>query len=266
MNYTDLYKDAAFIAQKAGVLLKQMQATATVAVQKDEVDIATTADLAAEKLIVDFIHKEYPDHGVYSEEMGNSTGPSAFSWVIDPLDGTKEYAKHLPDYGCLIAVEENGDLVACASYIEGGYGLYGTWLGGGAYLNDNPIHVSATSDSAKSTISFHIPIKSTAPAEKDKDMKVLRAFLDTIYRVRGFFFDAKTLGWVADGRIDAHVIPANVPQWYDAASALLLVEEAGGKVTNWHGNPIKNRDLTHGVVASNGKIHEQILNIIRKFE
>lgn len=264
MNYKTFQKDSEFIAKKAGALLKNLQATATVAVQKDEVDIATNADLAAEKLIISFIKKKYPTHGIYSEEMGNKTGTSDYSWIIDPLDGTKEYAKKLPDYGCLIAVEEKGKLVACASYIEGGYGLYDASLGGGAFLNDVPIHVSQTADATLSTISFHIPIKSMPPKELDKDMKVLRALLGKIYRVRGFFFDAKILGWCADGRIDAHIIPPNVPQWYDVASALLLVDEAGGKVTDWNGNPIKNRDLSHGIIATNGKIHKELLTIINE--
>jgi myo-inositol-1(or 4)-monophosphatase len=264
MDYAQLQKDAELIAKKAGMLLKTMQSTATVAVRKDEVDIATTADLAAEKLIIDFIHKKYPDHGIYSEEMGNKPGASDFSWVIDPLDGTKEYAKNYPDYGSLVAVEEKGELVACASFIEGGYGLYSAFLGGGAFLNGSPIRVSETSDATKATISFHIPIKSTPPAEVEKDMKVLRALIGIIYRVRGFFFDAKILGLVSDGRIDAHIIPANVPQWYDAASALLLVEEAGGHVTDWNGNPIRNRDLSRGVVASNGKIHNELLTLIKE--
>lgn len=262
MTYTTLQKDVEYIAKKAGNLLQDMQSTATVAVQKDVVDISTSADLASEKLIVSFIHDHYPEHGILSEEMGSVNVDNAYVWVIDPLDETKEYMKGIHEYGCLIAIEENGIVVAGSANIIGPNDVYSSSLHNGAYHNSKSIHVSSESLET-SFVSFHIPLKINGHEQIHNNVKLLEALINKAYRIRCNNFDAKALGYVARGVYAAHIIPSHLPKWWDVAPSLLLVEEAGGKVTDWYGKPIKNRNLSHGIVASNGKIHKEILAIIK---
>lgn len=259
-TYIDLQRDAKFIVEQASNQLQKLQRSAHIIKQKDEVDIATNADTASEELIIDFIHEKHPTHGYYSEEKGSKKGASKFTWVIDPLDGTKEYLMGLPDFGCLVAIEHKGQIIVGIAKIMP-HELYVCSKGNGAFLNSVSIQVSSNTLD-KAFVSFHIPIKRINTSQLHHDMKILEILIQNVYRVRATNFDAKALGYVARGIYVAHIIPPNLPQWYDVAPTLLLVEEAGGKVTDLSGKSIRNRNLSHGIVASNGLVHDDLLAII----
>lgn len=118
-DYLRIAKDAGSFTRKAGKLLAQHQSKAKIRGYKDIADIVTTADLASEKLLVSLIRAKYPGHSIDSEEMGVESKHSPYTWIIDPLDGTKEYARGITVYNCLIAVTKNDALVA---------GAMGCWM------------------------------------------------------------------------------------------------------------------------------------------
>jgi myo-inositol-1(or 4)-monophosphatase len=114
-------------------------------------------------------------------------------------------------------------------------------------------------------IGTNIPIKSSHPPEiVHQYMLLIEKLINATYRLRPSFDDARTLGLVAQGGLDGCILLPNIDKWVDVACGILLVEEAGGKVTDWQGNPLKDRDLSKGVLVSNGVLHEQLLTIMKE--
>ncbi len=267
--YQQLQKDAEYIAQRVGELLNRYQKKAIVVVKKDIGDFAMTADLASEKLIRSYIQKKYPDHSVMGEEGGLTDKHSEYLWIIDPLDGTKEYARGVKEYNCLIAVEHNRKLVVGVIKRAGLDELYSAASGQGAKKDSENIRVSITKDVKISHVGYHLPVGSSqfARSRIEKHFPLLQELTFTCYRLRPGWDDAKALGYVASGILDAHIIPAELPNaWHDVASGILLVREAGGQVTHLDGSQIVPHDMKKGFLASNGYIHDQLLDIIRKRE
>jgi myo-inositol-1(or 4)-monophosphatase len=261
--YQNLEKHCVSLVKGAIKILKKRQKSAHVAVMKDEVDLATTADLASEKFIITAIKKRFPNHGIYSEEAGEVSDIGDYVWTVDPLDGTKEYARGGREYNTLIAVEQNSRLVASAMARAGIQADYSASSGNGTRRNGEDILVSKTSDIAKSFVGFHVPTRANPEEFIDKGVRLLDKLVHVTYRVRPGWDDAYYAAWVAEGILDAHVISPNVNKWYDIATGILLVREAGGKVTDWNGEEIAHRNLSHGIILSNGLIHEKLLEIIK---
>jgi myo-inositol-1(or 4)-monophosphatase len=252
------------IATKAMDILVSMQGKETVAVQKDEMDLSTSADIAAEKCVIDFVKEKYPTHGIYSEEIGEIKGTEPYRWVIDPLDQTKEYSRGLSEYNCLIAIEYNSEPIVGVSLQHGIDTTYTGSKGNGSYCNDKKMHVSDQSILANTFIGFNLPNRKNDPIDIEKDLSILSTCIPLVYRVRPFWDQAKVMGWVARGLLDGNIAPPHVFKWYDVASSIIVVKEAGGTITDWHGNPVTEQTFTNGIVASNGIIHTQLLDLIQK--
>lgn len=265
--YKQLRKDAEYIADCACQLLKSYQKKATIVVQKDIGDFATTADIASEKLIRTYIQKKYPDHSVMGEEGGLTDKRSEYLWIIDPLDGTKEYARGLNEYNCLITVEHKGKPIVGVIRRNGTNETYSAVAEAGAWRNKKPIRVSQQPDLTRSYIGYHLPISVSSVPRKDveRHFEILKELTFSCYRVRPGWDDAKWMAWVAQGILDAHIIPVELKnEWHDVAPGILLVQEAGGCVTHLDGSPLIPHDISKGFLASNGRIHDTLLAIIRK--
>jgi myo-inositol-1(or 4)-monophosphatase len=243
-----------------------MQGRETLAVQKDEMDESTSADLAAEKCIIDHIKKKYPTHGIYSEEIGEIKGSESYRWVIDPLDQTKEYIRGLTEYNCLIAVEYEEKVISGVTLQHGIDTLYTGSKGNGVTCNGKPIHVSAQTNFSDAFIGFNLPNKKLDVKEIKDDLSILSTLIRSVYRVRPFWDQAKVMGWVARGILDGNIAPPHVFKWHDMASSIILIEEAGGKVTDWHGNPVTEKTNGNGVVASNGTFHDELLYLVQNIQ
>lgn len=253
---------ASKIARHAADILVQMQPSATVAVQKDIGDIATTADLASEKYILEEIRKAYPTDGIHSEESKDANTSSLRRWVVDPLDGTKEYAKGLVEYNVLIGLEENKQPVMGVIQRIGPDEMLTATIDGQALYNGMEIHVSTIDDISRSFIGFHIPSSRNGPVAVANAMNLVHRIVLSAYRIRPGWDTAQQCSWVARGILDAHIIPSCVNSWHDVMEGLLLVERAGGKVTDYSGNPIHPGNMENGFVISNGHIHKQLLNMV----
>lgn len=267
LYYKQLQKDAEYIAERAAQLLNQYQQKATIVVQKDIGDFATTADLASETLIRDYIRQKYPTHSIFGEEGGLTDNQSEYEWIIDPLDGTKEYARGVKEYNCLIAVEHKRKLVVGVIKRVGLDELYSAVAGQGSKKDGKVIVVSKIEDLSVSHIGYHLPVGSSRfeRARVEKHFPLLKELTFSCYRLRPSWDDAKSLGYVASGVIEAHIIPAELPNaWHDVASGLLVVQEAGGRITHLDGSVMKTHDMSRGFLASNGLVHDELLAIIRK--
>ncbi len=263
--YTTLRQQAETIVDEAVKILARHEHSFTIATQKDAVDIATNADLEVEKFIKSEVAKLYPDHGFLGEEFGEENADSEYVWVIDPLDNTKEYVRGVGEYNCLVAVEHKKKLVVGVTRRMGHEVRYASSLGGGAFMDGKQMHVSKTDTLDTSFVGTNMPNRVNFTKEEIHTYTALfESLVGEVYRLRPSFDDARSFAWVAQGALDAVISLPHTNKWVDVASGILLVTEAGGTVSDFQGNPIKNRDLSRGVVVSNGILHDHILTIIQK--
>ncbi len=219
-------------------------------------DLVTEIDKRCEKVIIETIRHSFPDHEILSEEIGAIEKPSPYKWIIDPIDGTVNYAHGVPICCVSIAVEVSGKIELGAVYNPFLKELYVAEKGKGARLNDHPIRVSDNADLNKAFLVTGFPY-----VWKDAGKDPIRVFEQLVRKglpVRRLGSAAMDLCWVACGRFDGfweHHLNA-----WDSAAGFLMVEEAGGVVTDFHGglySPYQSQ-----LLATNGKIHKQLLKTI----
>lgn len=256
-----LLKKAKELAEKlvreAGKILTESKGKGKIVSYKDMQDIQTDVDLVIEKLVIDGIEKVFPKHNIYSEEIGEIKKGSEYCWVIDPLDGTKEFVRDIPLYCSAIMLQKNGDPVVAAVYDPELDELYSASLGAGAYLNGNRIHVSEQSDLQKSMLFTYLP-------RTAKDMAKLAPLFDIGYRIRGHANHNMSYCWVAKGGYEGHFSLFTPQHWWDIAAGILILREAGGKVTNLQNVNITQNNYSVDAIGTNGKIHENLLQEARK--
>lgn len=251
-------------ALKAGKLLVAEKQRATVTKHKLGEDFATSTDYASEKLIITEIEKNFPTHNIYSEEAGAINNGSEFTWVIDPLDGTKEYFRGIPLYSVLLSCQDEKQLIASCCYTPETNELYSASLSNGSFQDNVRLRVSSTNKLSRSTVVAHPPNSFVSADQSSLAWKTIVKVAKKIYRIRPSHWDAQFLCWLAKGAIDAYFITHTAgPRWYDIASGLLIAQEAGAKITDKYGKPLKLGVIDNGIVVSNGHIHQQLLNVIR---
>ncbi len=220
-------------------------------------DVVTKLDKEVEKMYVEEIHKSYPDHGIIGEEGGSENPENEFVWVLDPLDGTRNYTREVPFYATTICLLKNKEPIIALIYCPVVNKMYHAIKNQGAYLNGKSIHVSKTDQLLKSAILYcHKPEKE-AIKNAEKYAVKLKIAAKEADRLRSAGCE---MGMVAEGLSEAYLLDG-LPLW-DLAGGSLLIREAGGKVTDFNGKEWKPGD--NNILLSNGtKIHEEVLNILK---
>jgi myo-inositol-1(or 4)-monophosphatase len=216
----------------------------------------TEADHAAEKAILGVIKTHFPEHYVLSEEAGEIVQDSNYKWIIDPIDGTINFAHGIPINCVSIGIEKDGEMILGAVFNPHLNEFFLAEKGAGATLNDQPIRVSQESSALHACLVTGFPY--TYINMPNGPLEVFDRFIRKGVPVRRLGSAAIDLCWVACGRFDGfyeHKLEA-----WDSAAGFLMVEEAGGKVTHYDGN--KYSPYQHSILATNGKIHEEMLDII----
>lgn len=225
---------------------------------KDGVNnLVTQADIAAEKAIMDVIKSAFPNDGIVSEESAEKKSGSAYKWIIDPIDGTVNFANGIPICCVSIGVEKNGEMVMGAVYNPLMNELFFAEKGKGAFLNENRIHVSDKNEVLHSCLVTGFPY--TYINQPNGPLQVFGKLVGKGIPVRRLGSAAIDLCWVAAGRFDGfyeHQLNA-----WDSAAGYLIVEEAGGKVTNLNGG--KYSPYQFGIIATNGKIHDELVRYVQ---
>lgn len=253
------------LAVKVGRFIKSHQNQAKVYQFKDAQDIATDIDIAAETQIIAAVSRQFPRHNIHSEEKGFLDHQSDFTWFIDPIDCTKEYFRGLPTYGVLMACQSQNQILVGCVYIPATGELYSASLNQGAYQNGQKIRVSPQNQLNQSIVSAHLPSIRLSPDELPPAWQKLADLSSHLYRLRGTNFDSLALSWLAKGALEAYLLLfGRGPNWWDVAAGLLIAQEAGAKITDRFGKPLNysHYKLNHGLIASNGKIHSQLLHIL----
>lgn len=219
-------------------------------------NLVTEADHAAEKAIMAVIRKNFPDHFILSEEAGELSRQSDYKWIIDPIDGTINFAHGIPINCVSIAVEYKGEIMLGAVYNPHINEFFFAEKGKGATLNGNPISVSQKEEAIHACLVTGFPY--TYINMPNGPLEVFERFIRKGVPVRRLGSAAIDLCWVAAGRFDGfyeHKLEA-----WDSAAGFLIVEEAGGRVTDFEGKPFS--PYQHRILATNGKIHDEMLEII----
>jgi len=216
-------------------------------------NLVTEADHASEKAIFEVIKNDYPDHFILSEEAGEIATDSSFKWIVDPIDGTVNFAHGIPICCVSIGIEQDGEIIMGAVYNPFINEFYFAQKGFGATLNDKIIKVSDETEVSKACLVTGFPY--TYLDQPNGPLEVFSRLIRKGVPVRRLGSAAMDLCWVAAGRFDGFY--EHKLQAWDSAAGFLIVEEAGGRASDFTGG--KYSPHQHHIVATNGKIHEELL-------
>ena len=259
MKDEELVHRVTLAAREAGTLLLDQLGRIQVEL-KGAIDLVTEADRASERLLVQRLHDLLPEAAILAEEGSGTSGSAGLRWVVDPLDGTTNYAHGYPVFCVSIALERSGATELGVVLDPTRDECFTARRGHGAFLNDEPIRVSATGklDAALLVTGFPYDVRDTA---RD-NLTQFRAFLKTARAVRRSGSAALDLCYVAAGRFDAFWEESLAP--WDMAAGALIVEEAGGRITGYRGEA---HDIESGnILATNGHVHGEMQSILETIE
>ncbi|MFL6416685.1 MAG: inositol monophosphatase family protein [Bryobacteraceae bacterium] len=228
MPFENEIRVAKLLAQEAGALALDFQRQGVTAESKSDESPVTAADRACEKLIVDGIAREFPQDGVLGEEGANRESQNGRKWIIDPIDGTRDFVRGIPLWAVLIGLEQEGRIVAAAAHSPGQGLLLSAGLGSGAWLNDKQLHVTEKSSPSDAVLSFNGFNKAGVEPFAGRLLPWVQRFWAV--RSLGGAVDAMLL---AQGKADVWIEPNAAP--WDLAPLKLLVEEAGGVFRSFDG-------------------------------
>jgi myo-inositol-1(or 4)-monophosphatase len=248
----DLISPMQSIAREAGALLMDFFHQQVKIEYKGDADLVTVADRKSEALILERIRKQFPTHDVMGEEGARIELGSDYKWYVDPLDGTTNFAHGFPVFCVSLAVEYRGRRVAGVIYDPTRDEMFAAELGKGALLNGQPIHVSATSRLGECLVGTGFP---SQKRHKSPNIYFYHQLTLRTHGVRRAGSAALDLCNVACGRFDGFW-EFNLNPW-DTAAGVLIVEEAGGRVTNFSGGPF--RLDSRETLASNGLVHDALI-------
>jgi myo-inositol-1(or 4)-monophosphatase len=245
-------------ALAAGKFLKQSVGNIKTVETKfgQETNLVTEIDKKSEELIIGMIRKQYPDHDFLAEESGSHDRRSEYRWIIDPLDGTLNFTHAVPLFSVSIAVEHRGEIIAGVVHEPNLGELFTAEKGKGAFLNQKPIRVSRVNRLIESMIVTGFPY-----TIRDNPDNAVQHFVNMLMQAQGIRrlgSAAVDLAYVACGRFDGFWEVSLSP--WDMAAGVLLVQEAGGRFTDFKGSA----SSVYGkqVVASNGLIHNMLVDIL----
>jgi myo-inositol-1(or 4)-monophosphatase len=256
-----MINDLIDISKKAGEIIREGFGTKfKVEYKTNESNLVTEIDKASEKLITDFITKKYPSHSILAEEGGDVSKDSEYLWVVDPLDGTTNFAHGLPIFSVSIGLQKNGETIAGVVYDVMRDIVFSAEKGSGAFADSQQIKVSSTEKLEHSLLVTGFPYnvaenpegafeRFTTLTKKARGIRRLgSAAIDFCYLASGVF----------DGFWEVYLHP------WDICAGKLIAEEAGGIVTDFDSNPINI--FTKKILATNNRIHNQIIEVMQEVE
>lgn len=245
MNLNKCLIEAIAWAREAGAFQKERFGTVlTIERKSSQTDLVTEVDKGSEQMILSNIRRAYPNHGILAEETGSQSGSSDYCWVVDPLDGTTNYAQGLPIFAVSIALQHKGATVLGVVYAPITDQLYSAVLGEGACLNGKPIHVGGKEKLIECVLATGFPYDSAS--HPDNNANYSSHLIPKLRGLRRMGAAAYDLCQVAAGTLDGYWELGLAP--WDVAAGSLIVTEAGGVVKPWE------EKRGNAVVAGNGRL------------
>ncbi|HEX75671.1 MAG TPA: inositol monophosphatase [Dehalococcoidia bacterium] len=239
-------------AEEAGEILLAHFCSKKEIKYKGKSNLVTEADILSEKTILEFLESEYPDCNILSEESNSSAPTTGYTWIVDPLDGTNNYVYGVPFFCINIALAKDEDVLLGITHDPVREELFRAEKGKGAYLNDSAIQVSKEGSLGTSLVGLDLGYS----AEQSKKMLDIATRLwSQVHCLRVMGSASLSLAYVACGRVSLYLHRYLYP--WDIASGLLLIREAGGKVTDWQRKPASCQ--TKEIIASNDRLHQEFM-------
>ena len=252
----DFMETAVNVATDAGRLLKTNLGRLHSIEMKGAIDVVTEMDIRAEELIIKILRGVFPTFGILTEESGERAASSEYRWIIDPLDGTTNYAHGYPVFCVSIALEKNGETILGVVYNPMLAELFTAEKGRGACLNNRKIQVSSTTKLNNSLLATGFPYD--IRTSSNNNINYFTNFAVRVQAIRRAGSAALDSCYVACGRFDGFW-ELKLKPW-DVAAGGLIVKEAGGILSDFKGGPFSI--YSHETVASNGIIHKQMIEVL----
>ena len=255
---SEILQMAEVIVRQAGAVLKEGYGNVRHIQQKGAIDLVTEFDVRSEEIIISSIQKEFPDHAILAEESGHNATISEYQWVIDPLDGTTNFAHGVPIFSVTMSLMKNNSPVLGVVYDPLRDEMFSAEAGLGASLNDQPIRVSSQADLGQAVISTGFPYDLRTNPQNNLAQFV--QFQLRTQAVRHLASAALDCAWTAMGRLDGYWEFGTKP--WDVGAGALIAREAGGLVTSANGSAdfLSNESI----LVSNNLLHAQMLRVLRE--
>ncbi len=258
MNFDTTLTTAVQIARGAGDILKNADTVRAADFKQNETDLVTEYDRRSEAFIVEHLQAAFPGHAIRGEEGTQINSGAEFEWLIDPLDGTTNFAHNLPIFSVVLALLQQGEPVVGAIYDPSRDELFTGIKGGGAFLNGKLLKVSTHTPLSRALLVTGFPYD--VRTNPDNNLAQFNRFAVRARAVRRLGSAAIDLAYVAAGRLDGYW-EGRLNPW-DVAAGVLMVREAGGHVTNYDNEPLPVPHIR--LVASNGLIHDEMLAVLHE--
>ncbi|MSP12777.1 MAG: inositol monophosphatase [Chloroflexi bacterium] len=262
LTYEHHHDVALRAARAAGQLIKDLWSGPLQIAEKGPRDLVTIADVRAQAAIKENIRQDFPDHAFLAEEsdaeLGAENHTSNFRWIVDPLDGTTNYTRHYPAVSVAIGLEVDGIPEVGVVYDPLLDNAFSGRRGIGAWLNGNPVHVRHTAELSQGILGTEWPRE---PELRAKNVALLEELMPQMFTMRSSGSAALSICYVACGWLDAYFHFSLQP--WDVAAAAVIVEAAGGKVTNLEGEPWHIHGRSY--LISNGHLHPQLATAVGYF-
>ncbi|MGB4291376.1 MAG: inositol monophosphatase family protein [Bacteroidales bacterium] len=261
MKLESLVPDVVKVAEKAAhFIMSEMEGFSPFDIEeKGANDFVSYVDRESERIISEGLQRLLPSAGIIAEEITTTQGDGKYRWIVDPLDGTTNFIHGVHPFSISIALEGEGELLAGVVYEASGREVFTAWKDGGAWLNGKRINVSSAVKLSDSLVATGFPYKDFSRLQEY--LNLLGYLMKTTQGIRRMGSASLDLSYVACGRFDIFFEYSLKP--WDVAAGTLIVREAGGTVTDFNGR--KENITGEEIIASNGKVHPEILEIINKF-
>ena len=260
MGISNMYEHeceiAARAARSAGEVLKAKFGKVQHIVKKGEIDLVTDADLAAEEIVLEMLRNHFPKDNILSEEAGIRDGSSERNWIVDPLDGTTNFAHGFPFFAVSIALEVEKEIVLGIVYNPFMGEFFEAQKGEGSFLNGTPIHVSNARKLSDSLLSTGFPYD--IRERSNRIFERFKAMVVSCQGVRRGGSAAVDMCYVAAGRLDGHW-EENLKPW-DTAAGVVIVSEAGGRLSTFDGQPFT--PYQKSLVVCTPTIHGEVVEAL----
>lgn len=259
MNLEDQLAVALDIAERAGDILKSyFDIDRMAARSKGLRDVLTDADLASERYVVDRLRKAFPADGIVGEEGSDIRQHAGRRWYVDPLDGTLNYSRGIPIWSFSLALFDGGQPLLGVVHDPVRNETFSAYRGAGAWLNTQPIHCSEVSEASSAVVHLTIDFNDESRLEGLEDVQILAP---KVLRTRSMGSAALALAYTAAGRFDG-MLHRSAHTW-DYAAGALLVEEAGGCLSDLEGKPFGEQTVSMAA-AGRGELHQALLDLLRR--
>ena len=259
MNHTDMLEFAKLTAKQAGsILIQHFGKISSIERKSTDIDLLTIADTESEAFILEKINSAYPDHHIIAEESKLIEGCSDYRWVIDPLDGTTNFVHNLPIFAVSIGLQHKEKTILGVVYNPAAQKCFWAEKNSGAFLNDKPIYITSTNTLNNSLLVTGFPY--IHDDRYEKSFALFKKLYGNTQGIRRLGAAALDFCFVAMGRFEGFWEFGLQP--WDVCAGALILEEAGGLVTDWDGSPMPFSGKR--ILATNGHIHTEMIKILEK--